>query len=117
MKKIFLFLLILLIFKPIHAQLDSVFWFAAPEVSENGSYSLDRPIKLNISSFSSNPINITISQPANPLFSPIVDIIPANGHLSLDLTQRIDMIENKPADSVLPYGLLIQTSGFIEVLR
>jgi len=115
MKKIYLFLLMLLIFKPIQAQLDSVFWFVAPEVSKGGysNMDLDRPIKINLVSFNAYPVNVTISQPANSLFSPIVDVIPANGYLTIDLTSRIDIIENKPANSVLPYGLLIQSAGLV----
>ena len=74
MKKLFLSLLTLLIYVSAQAQLDSVFWFVAPEISEDGPSPNDRPIKLNISSFSNNPINVKISQPANPLFSPIVNV-------------------------------------------
>ena len=113
----FIFLLFVLFFAlPLSAQLDSVFWFVAPEVCHGIQPNIyDSPIKLNISSFSNNPVNITISQPANSSFIPIVDIIPANGYLTIDLTSRINMIENQPANSILPYGLLIQTTGLVNI--
>ncbi len=116
MRKLCLLLLILSIYIPVRAQVDSVFWFVAPEICSGGSPGVyDRPIKLNVASFNNSPVNITISQPANPLFTPINNIIPANGHLTVDLTSRINMVENQPADSILPYGLLIQATGLVSI--
>ncbi len=97
------------------AQLDSVFWFVAPEISQNGLQNLDRPIKLNIASFSNSPIHVSVSQPANSSFAPIIRTIPPNGTLTVDLTPFMDMVENKPENKVLPYGLLIQSSDLVNV--
>ena len=105
MKKVYIFFFILLSYNTVKAQLDSVFWFVAPEVCQNYTSYYDRPIKINIVSFNNYPVTITISQPANSAFFPIVNTIPANGYLTIDLTSWIDIIENKPADVILPYGL------------
>ena len=115
MKKMFLLLSIVFYCLCVQAQSDSVFWFVAPEVCQGTSSTsfYDRPIKINFASFNNYPINVTISQPANSAFSPIVNTIPANGALTINLTPWIDIIENKPADAILPYGLLIQTSGLV----
>lgn len=85
------------------AQFDTEFWFAAPEVTIGHG---DRPIYLRITS-ASMASDVTISQPANPAFSPInISLLP-NTSITVDLTTWIDIIENKPPDQVLNYGLNI----------
>ena len=44
------------------AQLDTLFWFVAPEVAQNHG---DRPIVFRFASLNT-PAVVTISQPANP---------------------------------------------------
>jgi len=90
------------------AQTDTEFWFAAPEVSIHNS-TFDRPIIVRLTAYN-QPSTVTISQPANPGFNPIVVNLPANSSNSIDLTNWIDQIENKPPDVVLNYGLLITAS-------
>lgn len=89
------------------SQTDTAFWFAAPEVTAGHS---DRPIAFRITSFNQSS-TVKISQPANLSFNPITVNIPANNLISVDLTNYINIIENKPADSVLNYGLLIRASS------
>jgi len=49
------------------AQTDSVFWFAAPEVTnDNSSTHTDRPIILRVTAFNSSA-TVKVTQPANPL--------------------------------------------------
>lgn len=115
-RRIIIASILLLAIRPCWGQLDSVFWFVAPEISQHNSpNTFDRPIKLNIASVNSSPITITVSQPANPAFSSITENIPANGIISIDLTSQINIIENKPEFAVLPYGLLIQATGIVSV--
>jgi gliding motility-associated-like protein len=89
------------------AQIDTEFWFVAPEVSINHG---DRPIYLRISTLNSNS-QVTISQPANAGFSPITQFIPANQVVTIDLTSAIDLIENKPAGQILNKGILITATA------
>lgn len=88
------------------AQRDTEFWFVAPEAEANHG---DSPIFLRLSGVGTNA-NVTISQPANPSFTPISQTVPANGITSIDLTSSITSIENKPANQVLNKGLLIQSN-------
>ncbi len=85
------------------AQHDTSFWFVAPETSAGHS---DRPIRLCIST-SDQESDIIIRQPANLSFAPITATIPANTTQFFDLTASIESIENKPANTVLNYGLKI----------
>jgi gliding motility-associated-like protein len=116
MKKViaFLFLLFALLQdNSLNAQTDTSFWFAAPEVTFNNNNSHgDRPIYLRFTALNEDA-TITITQPANSFFSPIVFNVSANTSYSLDLTNYIDALENKPGNMVLNYGLLIRSSKFI----
>ena len=98
-------ILILFFYSTAFSQKDTEFWFVAPEVTSTHG---DRPIYLRLTSFD-EAANVKISQPANPSFSVNV-YVPANGTYSVDLTSYIDIIENKPANHVNLYGLLIQSS-------
>jgi gliding motility-associated-like protein len=93
------------------AQTDMEFWFAAPEVSVS-TQTFDRPIMLRITAYN-QASTVTISQPANGTFTPIVLNIAANATSNLDLTPWIDQIENKPSDAVLDYGLKITATTAI----
>ena len=90
-------------------QLDTVFWFVAPEVVQSHG---DRPIVFRFATLN-KPAEITISQPANSNF-PVKKIqVAANSSSSLDLTQWIDIIENKPADVVNNFGFKISSTELI----
>ncbi len=108
MKKILLLCLLGLFGNNLVAQKDTLFWFVAPEIS-NDNRSLDAPVFLNISAFN-EASTVTIKQPANPNFSTITVNVPANTLHIVDLTSSLAMLENKPANSTLNYGLLIEAS-------
>jgi gliding motility-associated-like protein len=93
----------------LNAQTDTTFWFAVPEATSAHG---DRPILLNFTSLN-NEAYISIEQPANRSFSPINLYIPANSSIAYDLTSRIEMMECKPGNQVLNYGLLVKSSSFI----
>lgn len=95
------------------AQTDTAFWFVAPDVTyNNGNIHGDRPIYLRFTALNQDAV-VTISQPANSGFAPITITVTANTSQTVDLTSRIDMVENKPANQVLNYGLLIRSTAFI----
>jgi gliding motility-associated-like protein len=91
------------------AQLDTAFWFAAPEVSISNQ-NFDRPIILRFTS-SALPAIVTVSQPANASFTPINLNLAAYSTGFIDLTTWIDIIENKPPNQVLNYGLKITATN------
>ena len=79
-------------------QTDNLFWFAAPDVSsvhgvdpKNGA-----PIYFQITAV--QPTTVTISQPANPSFTPIVFDLAEMEHrtIQLDTILNISDIENYP---------------------
>lgn len=88
------------------AQIDTLFWFVAPEVSQGLG---DRPAMLYFNTYS-QASTVTISLPARIGVAPMVKNIAANSTDSLDLTTLIDSIENRPADTVNRAGILIQAS-------
>lgn len=92
----------------IYAQTDTLFWFAAPEVTQTHG---DRPIYLRITAISQ--ADVVISQPANPAFVPILQSIPAGSTATVDLTTWIDQIENKPANQALNYGIKISATAAV----
>ncbi|MCX6282484.1 MAG: hypothetical protein NTU51_11040 [Bacteroidetes bacterium] len=103
-----LLILIILIFPEIKvfSQKDTEFWFVAPEVSKYGSYNMDIPIYLRISTYD-QASTVTVSEPANSSFTPIVVSIPASGFQTVDLSPFLDMVENKPPNTLLTYGIHI----------
>ena len=88
-------------------QLDTEFWFAAPEVWANHG---DQPILLRFSTLA-EAAQVTVDQPANPTFPVQTLNIPANGTQTLDLTPWIDDIENTPFNTVLSQGLHITSDA------
>jgi gliding motility-associated-like protein len=92
-----------------YSQLDTTFWFVAPEVAQNHG---DRPIVFRFATLS-NPAVITITQPANPAFPVQVLNLGANTAQTLDLTPWIDITENKPANTILNFGFKITATSQI----
>ena len=125
MLKRFFLILLLAITGTCYAQMDTEFWFVAPEICKhNGAH--DRPMSLIISSLNDVPVTVTISQPANPAFSVIMRDIPPHKALDIDLRNYIDLIENRPTDQSQPHsamnydqvfnkGLLITASENVSV--
>jgi hypothetical protein len=106
MRNLLLFILTLYTISA-HAQLDTSFWFVAPEVAQQHG---DRPVVFRFATLATAS-TVTVSQPANPLFPPQVINIPANSAQTLDLTTWIDMVENKPANTVLNFGFKISSTA------
>jgi hypothetical protein len=89
------------------AQLDTEFWFVAPEVWAGHG---DAPILLRFSTLD-EAASVTVDQPANPSFPSQNVAINANGTATLDLTTWLSLIENKPSNQVLQRGLRIVSSA------
>ncbi len=99
-------MLIISLFVPVNsmeAQIDTEFWFAAPGVTEGHD---DRPIVLRFTAFDADA-TVVVSQPANPSFAAYTVNVAANQSRTLDLTTRIALIENEPANRVLNKGIHI----------
>ncbi len=95
----------------VSAQIDSVFWFAAPWVSVGHANNV--PVVLRISTFNA-PTTVRVWQPAGAYDSTFV--VPANSLNSHDLSSIINTLESKPADLALNYGLKIEADTLITVV-
>lgn len=93
----------------VHGQIDTLFWFAAPEVSNSSGES---PIVLRFMSYNA-PATITVSQPANGGFTPISITIAANSTNSIDLTPFLASIESPAGNVVSNNGLRIHSTAMI----
>jgi len=98
------------------SQTDTEFWFAAPEItyefispSPMQGTGMDRPIALHLSTFESSA-TVTVDQPANPSFTPIVQTVLPGVPTTINLTPYIDIIENKPANTVHNYGIRVRST-------
>ncbi|MEN9701777.1 MAG: hypothetical protein RIR55_1103 [Bacteroidota bacterium] len=90
-------------------QTDTEFWFGAPAVTAGHE---NTPIVFRITSYEL-PAVVTISEPANAAFVPIVINLAANSTITQDLTAYINSIEAKPSATALNYGLLITSTANI----
>lgn len=108
MKKLLLLTFSLFTFS-LFGQTDNEFWFVAPEATLSHG---DSPIVIRMAALN-QAATVTIDQPANLSFTPIVVNIPANSTNTVDLTAYIATIENKPANQVLNYGLHIVSTASI----
>ena len=115
MKKVFnLFVFSMLFSFSVQAQLDTEFWFAPPELTQstNESAPRDRPIQLVVSTLE-KAAKVTIIQPADLTFVPIVLNMPANTTQIVNLTPFIDRLESRPHNTVLKTGLYIKSTNSI----
>jgi len=106
MKRYLIFIFALIHFLPAIAQTDTEFWFVAPEASSGHG---DSPVLVRLAALN-QAATVTIEQPANLSFTPIVLNIPANTSLSYDLSSFLSVLENQPSNQILNYGLHITSS-------
>ncbi|MCU0431835.1 MAG: gliding motility-associated C-terminal domain-containing protein [Bacteroidia bacterium] len=91
------------------AQSGNEFWLAPPEVTELHNSPGGEPIFLQLSSMGQAAV-VTITQPANPGFTPITVNVAANRSARVNLTSRKTLLETQPTDVVLNTGLRIQST-------
>ncbi|MEX1002805.1 MAG: PKD domain-containing protein [Crocinitomicaceae bacterium] len=91
------------------AQQDTIFWFAAPDISSAVG---DNPVHLRLMTYD-QAATVTISQPANGGFTPITVPIAANSVSNVDLSAFLADIESPGADVVANTGLKIESTAII----
>lgn len=101
--------LLLVLFGNLQAQIDTEFWFAAPDITSGHSHT---PILLCFASFSDSA-DVTVSQPANPSFQPINVHLNSFDFYSLDLTNFESILETAPENTVTNYGLKVVSTNKI----
>jgi gliding motility-associated-like protein len=108
---IFLATLLTIIWVPTVAQIDSVFWFAAPWVSPDHDNNVQ--MAWRISTFN-NTTTVRIQQPA-ATYDTTFTIAP-NTVFSKSMSHLVNSIESKPANSVLTTGFKITSDELITVI-
>lgn len=91
------------------AQQDTEFWFAAPEISNGDGQS---PIYLRFQSYDL-PAVVTVTQPANGAFVPIIVNLSAYDNDSINLTPFIASVESPAANVIATTGLKIVSTANI----
>lgn len=102
-------LVVLLLSAHSYAQKDSLFWFAAPEISSGSG---DSPVFLRLMSYDDAAV-ITVSQPANGAFVPITVNLPANSVDSINLSLFLAQIESPAANVAANTGIKITSTSLI----
>lgn len=108
----YILLLSLIVTTVVSAQRDTAFWFAVPEADATHA---DRPIILRLTSFEDST-DVRISLPADSSFHAIEFTMGEDELRSEDLTDYIDLLECKHADSILNNGLFIESSRPIRAI-
>ena len=106
MKRVIL-VITLLLSSVCHAQTDTVFWFAAPDLSSRYG---ETPIRLVFHAYD-QPATITVSQPANSFYPTSSFNMPAHGTVSYDLSLMVSLIETTPRDTILNRGFYIHSTA------
>jgi hypothetical protein len=96
-----------------YSQIDTVFWFAAPEVSSHNS-KFDIPIYLNITAINKNA-NVEISIPSNPSVNVIRETVAAGTSVQVDISFLKNDIENTPANQILNKGIYIKSNADVQI--
>lgn len=95
----------------VQAQIDTVFWFAAPWVTPDHDGNVQ--LAFRISSFN-NPSNVRLQLPSQGFDTTFV--VPANTVSSIPLNHIVNDLESKPADAVLTSGIKITSDELITVV-
>jgi gliding motility-associated-like protein len=111
-KTVITFLIFLVSTPIVFAQIDTEFWFAAPDVSSHNNF--DKPIILRVTSFREGS-TITISQPSNGGLPTQTFTLDPSTSKSIDITAWIDAVECRPANAVLNKGIRISSTAAISV--
>lgn len=106
MKNIIILFLYFLMCGRLSAQIDTLFWFVAPDATSGHG---DAPVVFRIASFG-DAADVVIDQPANPQFSPITVNVPANAAINVDMTPYLVALENVPSNTVLNKGIRIRSN-------
>ena len=112
MKHFYFLFLFFIGFLKIEAQIDTSFWFVAPDISSSLGQS---PIKMYFTTYNT-PSTVYLRQPANGAFVPITKIIPAFTVDSIDLTTFIASVESTPTNSILTRGIYISATTSVSVV-
>ncbi|MCW3076315.1 MAG: domain containing protein [Bacteroidetes bacterium] len=110
-KHLFSFLFIAVSFLTIHAQIDTSFWFVAPDISATLG---DSPITLHVQTYN-QAATVYVRQPANPSGVNAILTVGASTTQILNLTPSITAVESAPVNSVSAKGIYISSNANVSV--
>ena len=93
------------------AQIDTEFWFAAPDLEVNHAQA---PIRFCVVSYE-EAANVVFEQPANPNYNLQSFHINANDCYVYDVSNIINMVETQPYNEVLNYGFYIHSDTPVSI--
>lgn len=109
-KKSLLFsILLIVMLGGLRAQIDTVFWFAPPDLEIAHQQT---PIQFCFTTYGS-AATITVEQPTNIAFPTTTFTVPADSFYVFDVSNWVDAIETKPANTVLNRGFRISSTAYI----
>lgn len=93
------------------AQIDTEFWFAAPDLEANHAQS---PIRFCVVSYE-EAATVVFEQPANPYYTQQTFHINANDCYVYDVSSIINIVETQPYNTVLNYGFYIHSDTPVSI--
>ena len=113
MKRTYLLLFVLsLACNALWAQIDTEFWFAAPDLEVQHAQT---PVRFCVTTFDQSA-TVTFTQPANPLgFQPHTIEVPAHSYKLYDVSNLVGIVETSPYNQVLNYGFYINSSAPVSI--
>ena len=106
MKRVVL-VIVLFLSSVCHAQTDTAFWFAAPDLLSEGG---ETPIRLVFHTYDQSAF-ITVSQPAHSSVPLTTAVLGPSSYFTYDLSALVDSIETKPINTILDRGIYIHASA------
>jgi hypothetical protein len=97
------------------SQSGTMFWFAPPDVTDLHNSPGGEPLYLFIQSQSNNIATVTVEQPANPSFIPIVVNVNPGKTRRVNLTAFKAQLETRPTNTINNTGLQISSTEPISV--
>ena len=111
MKKVLLVILLFCITQGCIAQIDTEFWFAAPDLEINHA---QVPIRFCVVSYDV-PTTVVFEQPANAFYSPQTFHLEANDCYVYDVSDIVDIVETQPYNTVLDFGFYIHSDAPVSI--
>jgi len=99
----------------VYSQTGTNFWMAPPDITDLNNPPGGQPIYLVIQSQANIDVTVTVSQPANGNFTPIVVTIIPFETARINLTAFKPALETRPTNTIVNSGLLIQSTGPVSV--
>ena len=107
MRRLLLVIVALFLSSVCHAQTDTVFWFAVPDLSHGYGNVQTRLVFHTYD----QPATVTVEQPAGALFPTTTFGMAANGVTTVNLSSLWNIVETAPVITVLHKGLYIHSTA------